>query len=227
VASSPSRPRLLSRLPASEWPALHAIVDVDVASRAGWSPLDYARALLSGGARFLQIRAKQAASGDLLQLCEAVVAEGRARDAAVIVNDRADLARLSGADGVHVGQDDLSVEDARRLLGEDAIVGLSTHTAEQVTGAVSTAATYIAVGPVFGTSTKDTGYDAVGLDLIRRARRATDRPIVAIGGVTLDNAAEAIAAGATMVAVIADLLLGGDPASRVRAYEARLGSSSG
>lgn len=218
MASSPSRPDTLARQPRTCWPALHAIVDVDAAVAAGWSPVEYARALLTGGATFLQIRAKQSPSGDLLQLCETVVADGRARGATVIVNDRVDLARLSEADGVHVGQDDLSVDDARRLLGEEAVIGLSTHTVEQVTAACATSATYIAVGPVFGTSTKDTGYAAVGLELIRTARQVTERPIVAIGGITLGNAREATDAGATMVAVIGDLLSAGDSTGRVRQY---------
>jgi thiamine-phosphate pyrophosphorylase len=198
-----------------------------VAAHAGWSPLDYAIALLDGGASFLQIRAKHAPSGDLLHLCEAVVAAGHACGATVIVNDRADLASLSKADGVHVGQDDLDVEEARRLLGADAIIGLSTHSVDQVASACTTTATYIAVGPVFSTRTKDTGYAAVGPALVRTARHMTTRPIVAIGGVTLENAHDAIDAGATMVAVISDLLKDGDPAARVRAYRARLDRAAG
>ena len=106
----------------------------------------------------------------------------------------------------------------RALLDEQAIVGFSTHTTPQIASAIKTTATYIAVGPVFGTTTKDTGYTAVGLDLVRAARRATNRPVVAIGGVTLDNAAAAVEAGATMVAVISDLLVGGNPTERVRRY---------
>ena len=119
---------------------------------------------------------------------------------------------------MHVGQDDVATDAVRRLLGNDAIVGYSTHSPEQIAAGVASAATYIAVGPVFGTTTKDTGYSAVGLDLVREARRVTDRPVVAIGGVTVDNAMAALDAGATMVAVISDLLVGGDPAARVRAY---------
>lgn len=224
VAYSPNPRNPLAGRPASEWPALHAIVDVEVAERAGWTAVAYARALLDGGARFLQIRAKDLSSDPFLRLCDEMVAVAALYEATVIVNDRVDLAVMAGAAGVHVGQDDLGVADARRLLGEDAIVGYSTHTTGQIANGAGSVATYIAVGPVFGTTTKDTGYTAVGLDLVRLARQQTVRPVVAIGGVTLDNAAAALDAGATMVAVISDLLVGNDPAARVRAFTSRLGS---
>jgi thiamine-phosphate pyrophosphorylase len=138
----------------------------------------------------------------------------------VIVNDRADLARMAGATGVHVGQDDVSAADARALLGERAMIGCSTHTAAQVEAALPQPVDYIAVGPVFGTQSKDTGYKAVGLELVTAAARlaAGGRPVVAIGGVTLENAPSAMAAGASAVAVISDLLTGGTPTARVAAY---------
>ena len=223
MANSPRPRSLLADRPAAVWPALHAIVDVEICERAGWAPAAYAAVLLDGGARFLQIRAKHLASDPFLRLCDEVVASAHACDAAVIVNDRVDLAAMAGAAGAHVGQDDISVDAARTILGADAIVGCSTHTIAQIDAATRTSATYIAVGPVFGTATKDTGYAAVGVDLIRAAKRATARPVVAIGGVTLENAEAAIAAGATMVAVISDLLVGNNPAARVRAYLDRLG----
>ena len=145
----------------------------------------------------------------------------RGAGAQLIINDRADIARLSGAAGVHVGQDDLSVDEARAVVGADAIVGLSTHDDAQVGAAARTRATYIAVGPVYGTVTKDTGYGARGLELVRRAA-ATGRPVVAIGGITLERAPEVIAAGAASVAVISDLLVGNDPEHRVRQFLGRL-----
>ena len=218
MTRSPSPRSLLATRPPSAWPALHAIVDVEVAARAGWTPLDYAAALLDGGATFLQVRAKHLSSGEFLRHCDDIVERARSCDATVIVNDRVDLALLSGAAGAHVGQEDLSVADARRLLGDDAVVGYSTHTPDQIDSGAASTASYLAVGPVFGTTTKDTGYQAVGLDMVRAACRATARPVVAIGGVTLENAAMALDAGATMVAVISDLLVGGDPTARVRAY---------
>jgi thiamine-phosphate pyrophosphorylase len=203
---------------------LQAIVDVELAQRAGWAPADLARAFLDGGARFLQIRAKQLPSGAFLDLCDAVVAAAAVYQAVVIVNDRVDLARLSGAGGVHVGQDDLSVAAARAQLGDGAIIGVSTHTVEQIDRAIREPATYIAIGPVFGTATKDTGYHAVGLEMVSAAaKRAAGMPVVAIGGITLDAASAVIAAGAASVAVISDLLTGGDPVARVRSFADRLG----
>jgi thiamine-phosphate pyrophosphorylase len=141
-------------------------------------------------------------------------------DAEIIVNDRADLARLSGAAGVHVGQDDLPPRAARDLLGAGAIVGYSTHTVVQIEAAAEEPVTYIAIGPVFGTKTKDTGYEAVGLEAVRAAvERSGGRPVVAIGGITLDRAAAVIQAGASAVAVIGDLIASGEtPRDRVAAY---------
>jgi thiamine-phosphate pyrophosphorylase len=201
---------------------LHAIVDAEVAAAAGWAPGDLARALLDGGARIVQVRGKRLGSGPLLDLCDTVVRLAAPYGARVIVNDRPDLARLSGAAGVHVGQDDLPPAEARAIVGPDAIVGCSTHTVTQIEVAQSEPVSYVAIGPVFGTRTKNTGYQAVGLELVAAAARlAAGRPVVAIGGITLDTAASVIAAGASAVAVISDLLAG-DPAARVRAYLDRL-----
>lgn len=224
MASSPKAPEALASRPAPDWPVLHAIVDADVCERAGWDPVSYARALLAGGATFLQVRAKLLASGPFLDICDAVVELCEARGATVIINDRADLALMSRARGVHVGQDDLSVAAVRTLLGEPAIVGYSTHTLDQVEKARLLPVSYIAVGPVFGTMTKATGYEAVGVEMVAAAARcAADRPIVAIGGITLDRAPAVLAAGARSVAVIGDLLITGDPERRTAEYVAALG----
>jgi thiamine-phosphate pyrophosphorylase len=193
-------------------------VDVHIASKAGWKPLDLGRAFLDGGARVLQLRAKDLPSGAFLELADALVTLTGDYEAIVIVNDRVDVARLSGADGVHVGQEDLPPGAAREQLGPEAVVGFSTHTVAQIEAALREPVSYIAVGPVFGTSTKETGYSAVGLDLVAAATRMNGlRPVVAIGGVTLANARSAIDAGASSVAVISDLLVG-DPAERVKAF---------
>lgn len=195
-----------------------------MAARHGWQPPELARAYLAGGARLMQVRSKDVGSARLLEWCDAVVAAGHARGATVIVNDRADIAYLAGADGIHVGQDDAPVRAARRLVGDEAIVGLSTHTPEQIDAALLEPVSYIAVGPVFVTGTKTTGYTDVSIDLIRHAaRRAEGRAIVAIGGITLERAPAVIEAGASAVAVIADLLVGGSPEDRVRAYVEVLG----
>ena len=199
---------------------LQAIVDVDVAGRAGWRPQDLARAYLDGGALFLQLRAKHLPAGLFLDLCDTVVQAAEPYGAEVIVNDRVDLARMSGAAGAHVGQDDLPPADARLQLGPGAIVGFSTHSVSQIEAALREPITYLAVGPVFGSVTKDTGYAAVGLHLVATAARLADGavPVVAIGGITLEHAPAVIRAGASCVAVIGDLLASGDPSARVRAY---------
>lgn len=208
-------------------PPLCAIVDAGVAERAGWTLVDLADAYLAGGARFLQLRAKRAASGWLLDTAAAIVDRAHSAGARVIVNDRADVALLARADGVHVGQDDLSPAAVRRIVGPAALVGWSTHTADQIESGLDEPISYLAIGPVFGTATKATGYDAVGLDRVRlAASRGQSRglPVVAIGGITLDTAAAVHEAGAASVAVISDLLSTGDPEGRVRAYLHALGA---
>jgi thiamine-phosphate pyrophosphorylase len=201
---------------------LYAILDTAAARARGWDPVSLARALLAGGARLLQIRAKDLPSGAFLELSEAVVRLARPLQATVVVNDRADLSRLAGAAGVHVGQDDLPVAAARRIVGAGALVGLSTHDEAQIAAGARGDASYLAVGPVFETATKDTGVTAVGLGLVRHAvAHGGGKPIVAIGGITLARAADVVAAGAS-AAVISDLLATGDPEARVREYVRRL-----
>lgn len=202
------------------FPRLYLVVDVDAARQAGWPPRDLARAYLDGGATLVQLRAKQLASGAFLALCDDVVRLASGYDGArVLVNDRADVARLSLAAGVHVGQTDLDPAGARRLVGDSAVVGLSTHTEAQIEAAVRQPVDYIAVGPVFSTTTKATGFSAVGLGLVASAARMAGRlPVVAIGGITLDTAWSVIEAGASSVAVITDALAGGDPVGRTRTF---------
>jgi thiamine-phosphate pyrophosphorylase len=200
---------------------LCAIIDTDAAVRAGWPVIDLVNAFLDGGARFLQLRAKSMPGGQMLETAAAIAGLARSCGARVIINDRADIARLSGADGVHVGQEDLAPGAVRAIVGDNAIVGLSTHTVDQLGRAASEPVSYLAIGPVFGTTTKATGYDAVGLEMVREAaRRAGARglPLVAIGGITLDLAPSVIAAGAASVAVIGDLLSTGDPVRRTREF---------
>jgi thiamine-phosphate pyrophosphorylase len=167
----------------------------------------------------VQLRAKQLASGPLLDLASSLVSRGRPYGAQLIVNDRVDVAAIAHAAGAHVGQDDLAPAHARAQLGADAIVGVSTHDERQFALALQEPVTYVAVGPVFGTRSKDTGYAPVGLDLVRAARRlGPSMPVVAIGGITLDTAPAVLAAGATAVAVIGDLLATGDPRARVAQF---------
>jgi thiamine-phosphate pyrophosphorylase len=197
---------------------LYAILDVDLAAARGWTPVDLARAFLDGGARLLQLRAKRIGSGPVLEVTERLVALAAAYGGRVVVNDRADVARMAGAAGVHVGQEDIDAAAARAIVGPDRVVGLSTHSAGQVDAALAQPISYLAVGPVYGTATKDTGYAPVGLELVEyAAARAGTLPVVAIGGIDLARAPDVLAAGAAAVAVISDLLVD-DPAARVRAY---------
>jgi thiamine-phosphate pyrophosphorylase len=197
-------------------------VDVELCAVRGLDPAAVADACFRGGARLLQVRQKGGSDAAFLALADRVAVSANAFGAQLVINDRADIAALCGAGGVHVGQDDLPVEDVRRIVGPDVIVGLSTHTFEQFEAGLRTSADYLAVGPIFGTSTKDTGYSARGLDLLRRAA-GRGRPIVAIGGITLATAAGVIEAGAASVAVITDLLTDGDPEARTRQYLALVG----
>jgi thiamine-phosphate pyrophosphorylase len=160
-------------------------------------------------------------------MCEDIIARARPVGAIIVVNDRPDIASLASADGVHLGQDDIEPTAARRILGEQALIGISTHTAEQVRAALEQPIDYIAVGPVYGTSTKDTGHADVGTTFVREAvaivtESGRPRPIVAIGGITLDRARDVLEAGAASVAVISDLLSTGNPETRVREYVQRL-----
>jgi thiamine-phosphate pyrophosphorylase len=138
--------------------------------------------------------------------------------AAFLVNDRPDIARLAGANGVHVGQEDLEAAAARAIVGPGATVGVSTHNLEQIKAAADTDVDYIAVGPVFATRSKAKADPVVGLELIRQARQLTRKPIVAIGGITLERAGEVITAGADSVAVISDILAAKNPMARVKQY---------
>ena len=190
----------------------------------GLDPLAVLQACLDGGARLLQLRRKGNAggSGALLSLTRAALDATRGYEAMLIVNDRTDIVMIAPADGVHVGQQDLPAELVRRLVGPDRMIGVSTHTPEQVDEALAGPSDYVAVGPVFRTSTKETGYEAQGLGLVRHAAHR-GKPVVAIGGITLRTAPEIVAAGAASVAVISDLLDGGQITARVRAYLDGLG----
>jgi thiamine-phosphate pyrophosphorylase len=217
-----------NRMPSAEFriPPLNAIVDADMAAQAAWPLIDLAAAYLHGGATFLQLRAKSMASGPFLETAKAIAELTRAAGAILVVNDRADIARLADANGVHVGQDDLAPAAVRSIVGKTQLVGVSTHTPGQLEAMLREPVDYVAIGPVFATATKDTGYAAIGLDRVRAAASAAGAvglPLVAIGGITLERAGEVINSGAASVAVIGDLLSTGNPEARVREYLIRLG----
>jgi thiamine-phosphate pyrophosphorylase len=208
---------------------LYAIVDAEVCARAGRGPAEVAAAYLAGGARLLQVRAKDVPSGTFLQLVDAVLAAARGTGATVVVNDRIDVACAAGL-GVHLGQDDLPVDAARALLGPTAVVGLSTHTSAQLAAALRQPVTYVAYGPVFATATKTNPDPIVGLTGLAAAAAAAGAagvPMVAIGGITLATAGAVRKAGASSVAVISDLLTGPEgPAERVRRFLSALGTQT-
>ncbi len=178
----------------------------------------FGKALLAGGARLIQLRAKLAPSARLLDYCLALAEAAHGSGTVIVVNDRFDVALAANLRAVHVGQDDLPPALVRRFLGPEGVVGVSTHTRAQVDAALYDPVDYIAVGPVYGTVTKDTGYEPVGLELVAYAASRATVPIVAIGGITLDTARAVLDAGAASVAVIGDLLTGGTPSARVARY---------
>jgi thiamine-phosphate pyrophosphorylase len=201
-------------------PPLYAILDFDAAASRGLQPAELCDIWLDAGIRLIQFRAKHLTGGPMQQAAAGLTERCHAAGARLIVNDRADVARLSGADGVHLGQDDLTPAQARLVVGADVVVGVSTHNGEQARKAVQEPIDYLAIGPVFPTSSKDKPDPVVGLDGVARANAiaaARGLPLVAIGGITLDNAAAVLEAGASSVAVISDLLAA-DPAARARAF---------
>jgi thiamine-phosphate pyrophosphorylase len=186
-------------------PRLYAIVDA-AAFRKPEDLTTFATELIFGGCTVLQYRNKNASAGEMFRQALALKIMSALGDVKLIMNDRADLCLAAEFDGVHVGQDDLSTPSVRSIIGPDRWLGFSTHTPRQVKEGDSTSADYLAIGPVFSTSSKDQADPVVGLEGVRQARLLTQKPLVAIGGITRANAASVIEAGADSVAVISDLL---------------------
>jgi thiamine-phosphate pyrophosphorylase len=193
-------------------PRLYAIADASFGDC-----VRLAEGFFAGGARLLQLRNKNAGAGEFLAQVEQVLAAAPT-DACVIVNDRVDVALLAGAAGVHLGQTDLAPAEARRILGPDRIIGFSTHNFEQAINADKLPVDYIAVGPIFATSTKQNPDPVVGLPLLTEICRSVHKPVVAIGGIKLEQANDVLKAGATSIAVIRDLLDTGNLVMRVREW---------
>jgi len=185
-------------------PRLYPIADASCFSTTE-DLLTFAEQLVAGGCTLLQYRNKSGNARVMLDQAREMKHRLGSR-AKLIMNDRADLALIAEFDGVHVGQEDLLPESVRRIIGSNCWLGVSTHNPEQLQDADQTSADYLAIGPVFSTSSKDRPDPVIGLDGVRRARHLTRKPLVAIGGITRANAASAIESGADSVAVIADLL---------------------
>jgi thiamine-phosphate pyrophosphorylase len=201
------------------FPPLYAILDLQAASgREAGRPTRLAEALADAGVTLIQIRDKHASARTIFEASQRLVAQLTPRGVRIILNDRPDIAAMIGAAGVHVGQDDLPVEEARNVVGNACWVGVSTHNLEQLQLADRSSADYIAVGPIFPTATKDNPDPVVGLDFLRAARQITRKPLVAIGGITIQSAEALYRAGADSLAVVKDLLEAPDPAQRAREY---------
>lgn len=184
-------------------PRLYAIIDASFFPDTA-ALLAFAEELRGAGVALFQYRNKRASTRQMLS--QARELRRKVEGARLIMNDRADLCLAAGFDGVHVGQEDLSVQAARRVVGTKLWVGLSTHNPEQVRDEASGSANYVAVGPVFATSSKANPEPVIGLEGVRVARRLTQKPLVAIGGITRQNCRQVLEAGADAVAVISDLL---------------------
>jgi thiamine-phosphate pyrophosphorylase len=185
-------------------PRVYPLTDVQL---SGLSHAEQVQLLHLGGAGIIQLREKQAAALQFYETARAAAAVAARNGVQLIVNDRVDVAQAVGARGVHLGQDDLPPEAARRLLGREAIIGYSTHNLEQAKSALTLPIDYLAIGPIFQTATKSDTSPALGLEGLRAVRRAVgDVQLVAIGGITQANAAAVIEAGADSVAVISALL---------------------
>ncbi len=203
-------------------PRFYPILDAGLLLRAGLSIEGFARELRAAGIRFLQYRDKEAEDELLLQRAALLRRIFPPSDSCLILNDRVPLVLSAGYDGVHVGQEDLSPAQARVLLGPRVMVGISTHGERQLINAAESPVDYVAIGPVFATSSKQVPDPVVGLEGVRAARALTAKPLVAIGGITRANCAAVIEAGADSVAVISDLIQ--SPGKSVEEFFARLGN---
>ena len=198
-------------------PRFYPILDPEIAARHGVDPVRAAEQILGGGAKILQFRHKGFFSREVFAQLE-LVAE-LCRDAGVlfVVNDRADLAAITGA-ALHLGQDDLTPAAARKVVGAETLIGYSTHNECQLRHAAAEPANYLALGPIFGTASKQNPDPIVGTDELRRLRPLTDRPLVAIGGITRTNVQSVLAAGADSVAIIGDLFADGNLRARTQEW---------
>jgi thiamine-phosphate pyrophosphorylase len=201
---------------------IHLCVITDPGLAPARNHVGIAEAALKGGADMIQLRDKTGSLRELLPQARAIQDLCRSHGAVFIVNDRVDLALAADADGAHVGQEDLPASRARQLLGSERILGVSTHDLGQAAAAQRAGADYIGFGPMFATGTKDTGYAPRGLDALREIRRAVSLPILAIGGISLANVGDVIAAGATAPAVISAVVGAPDVAAAAAEFRKRV-----
>ena len=185
-------------------PKIYAITDTGI---SGISHEEQVARLIAGGIRLIQLRAKNATSREFYESAKAVVSYAREHGTKVLINDRVDIAAAVGADGVHLGQDDLAPELARKILGSKAIIGYSTHSLEQVRIALRYPVDYVAIGPVFRTKTKVNSDPVIGIERLQEvSREIGEMPLVAVGGINLTNLNTVFEAGANSIAVVGGLI---------------------
>lgn len=227
--SAPNLPGEASAFPPFDLPPLYPILDVDTAERCGCDLVAAASGWAPLGLSLQQLRAKHLSSAAFLNLAEELHAAIKAVSPGhrLLINDRLDIALAAGANGVHLGQDDLPPSAARPLLPATAVLGYSTHSVAQVEEAIPLGLSYLAIGPIFPTSSKENPDAVVGLEGLRRVRSIYPGPLVAIGGITLENCREVWQAGADSIAVISALLAAPDPVEEARKFLLAFATTSG
>ncbi len=208
--------------PAPDW-SVYLVTDAALCGPRGVA--ETVRLAVAGGARLVQLREKRLGTRAFVELARTVLEIMKDSGAALVINDRLDVALAAGAHGVHVGQDDMHPTDVRRLLGPQALVGLSVETMEQAAAAEAWDVDYYGVSPVFDTPTKTDTAPAWGLDGLVRLRAATRRPLLGIGGIGQDNARDVVAAGADGVAVVSAICAAPDPLAATRNLRAAVSAA--
>lgn len=191
-------------MPLLNLPKIYPLTDTKL---SGLSHAEQVERLIAGGASFIQLREKHAAPDEYYAEAQKAIEIARRHGSRIIINDRVDIALALKSDGIHLGQDDLPPVEARKLLGDNAVIGFSTHNLEQVEAALRLPLDYIAFGPVFSTTTKENPDPTVGLELLREVKKLVgDFPLVAIGGINAENFTDVIGAGADTAAVVSALI---------------------
>ena len=209
------------------WPRFDLYVITDTVQSRGRSPLEIARAALEGGADALQLRDKSSPAMNLCRLASEIQPMARKFGSLFVVNDRVDVALVTGADGAHVGQDDLPAREARRLLPRPVILGVSVGSPEEARRAERDGADYLGAGPLFPTATKPEAGEALGIEGFARIARSVSIPVVAVGGISIDTVAAAIGAGAAGVAVVSAVVSADDMAAAARSLKRRIVEARG
>lgn len=203
-------------MPLKKIPKFYPIIDASIVHISKIEGV--VKMIIEAGSRIIQLRAKYVSTRDFIDTAQIIKPIAKKNKATFIINDRVDIAMLVDADGVHLGQDDLQIKEARKILGKDKIIGISTHNAKEAVIAEKVGVDYISFGPIFATSTKGDAQKPKGIDGLKKVREAVKIPIVAIGGITLENAKDIYKAGADCAAVISDILKSDDIKGRIKRF---------